>query len=496
MKRLRYRTCIFVCVVLALCQGELLLGQSRPEPKAIKITLLYLNDVNQFTAFDEGRRGSLGRVSTLRKELMKTQPNVLFVHAGNTLSPSSILTDYKGQQMVDAWNAIGLDIAGVGARDFDIGEEELRQRIVQSRFRWVASNFDGRSWEISDREIRQFEGVKIGFFSVLSPKLVLRKSPNIRIRNPVDSASETVKALQKDGVNIIIALTTMNLREDRDLVQRVPGIDVVIGANAVTMVQMIAGRTPIFKTSGNARELGFLDLTVNAQTGKLESIDSRMILVTSQIPEDPQFSLVTNKYSKDLFPGPPGGTTTVELDATRLSNSSRETNVGNLLTDIMRDQADTDVAIINGGAIGLDALISPGRLTYSELSGLLPNSGDLIKVSVSGSTLRQLLEDSVSEVESDVPSGTFPQVSGMYFTFTTSRPPNSRVLNVSIKGEPLKDTKTYTLATFSNISIAASLVNLPHTSGKSLIKILLDELSPDKQVSPKVQGRIIQLLKN
>jgi 2',3'-cyclic-nucleotide 2'-phosphodiesterase (5'-nucleotidase family) len=162
----------------------------------------------------------------------------------------------------------------------------------------------------------------------------------------------------------------------------------------------------------------------------------------------------------------------------------------------MRDQADTDVAIINGGAIGLDALISPGRLTYSELSGLLPNSGDLIKVSVSGSTLRQLLEDSVSEVESDVPSGTFPQVSGMYFTFTTSRPPNSRVLNVSIKGEPLKDTKTYTLATFSNISIASSLVNLPHTSGKSLIKILLDELSPDKQVSPKVQGRIIQLLKN
>src|SRR5688572_18678511 len=97
----------------------------------VRITLLQVNDVYQFAPVDGGARGGLARVATLRKKILAESPHTLFLMAGDTISPSIESNTYKGAQMIEAWNAAGLDYATLGNHEFDFGPEVLLQRMSE-----------------------------------------------------------------------------------------------------------------------------------------------------------------------------------------------------------------------------------------------------------------------------------------------------------------------------------------------------------------------------
>src|SRR5262245_58717627 len=113
----------------------------------VKVTLLQVNDVYQFAPVDQGTRGGLGRVLTLRKSIQQENPNTLLLMSGDTISPSVESITYKGAQMIEAWNTIGLDYATFGNHEFDFGPDVLTQRVAESKFGWIAANVIDRSEE-------------------------------------------------------------------------------------------------------------------------------------------------------------------------------------------------------------------------------------------------------------------------------------------------------------------------------------------------------------
>ena len=111
----------------------------------VRVTLLQVNDVYQFTPDTDGK-GGLARVLTLSKSIKAENPNTLFLLAGDTISPSVESITYKGAQMIEAWNAIGLDYATFGNHEFDFGPDVLRDRISDSKFCWFSANvFDNKT---------------------------------------------------------------------------------------------------------------------------------------------------------------------------------------------------------------------------------------------------------------------------------------------------------------------------------------------------------------
>ena len=103
----------------------------------VKVTLLQVNDVYQFAPVDQGTRGGLGRIMTLKKSIQQENPNTLLLMSGDTISPSVESITYKGAQMIEAWNTIGLDYATFGNHEFDFGPDVLKQRIGESKFGWM-----------------------------------------------------------------------------------------------------------------------------------------------------------------------------------------------------------------------------------------------------------------------------------------------------------------------------------------------------------------------
>ena len=90
-------------IIVLRCQSCSLSAQQKPDC-TVRVTLLQVNDVYQFAPVDQGARGGLARVLTLKKAIEKESPNTLFLLSGDTISPSVESITYKGAQMIDAWN--------------------------------------------------------------------------------------------------------------------------------------------------------------------------------------------------------------------------------------------------------------------------------------------------------------------------------------------------------------------------------------------------------
>ena len=155
----------------------------------VRVTLLQVNDVYQFMPVDQNTTGGLARLMTLRKKYQTQNPNTLFLLAGDTISPSVESITYKGAQMIEAWNAIGLDYATFGNHEFDFGPDVLKQRIQESKFGWIAANVidttTGKPFGgVEPYVIREFGGVKIGIFGLVLPetKTTSRPGPNVEFR--------------------------------------------------------------------------------------------------------------------------------------------------------------------------------------------------------------------------------------------------------------------------------------------------------------------------
>src|SRR3954470_5885594 len=102
----RQRLALLLLLVFAVTFP--LSAQQKPDC-TVRVTLLQVNDVYQFAPVDQGARGGLARVLTLKKTIEKESPHTLFLLSGDTISPSVESITYKGAQMIDAWNTLGLD---------------------------------------------------------------------------------------------------------------------------------------------------------------------------------------------------------------------------------------------------------------------------------------------------------------------------------------------------------------------------------------------------
>ena len=479
--------------------------------ETIRVTILHVNDVYQFAPVDNGERGGLARILTLKKQIKQENPNTIFTFGGDTLSPSVETRTYKGAQMIDAWNAVGLDFAVFGNHEFDIKTAELLARMKESKFQWLGANvIDTKTNKIfADTPpfvIKDFGGVKVGFIGLLLPETKETSSmeASLTVKNYCETAKEIVPKIRAAGANAIVGLTHLFMFQDKELA-KCADFDLILGGHEHTLLQSSSNGTPIFKMTADARELGRFNLNFNKQTKRLESIDWEIIPVTDKIPDAPEFAAVFDKYKELLQKlSEPVGLSGVFLDALSLSNRTKETNIGNFIADAYRNAAKSDVALVNGGSIRADLTYNPGVLTKRDVLSILPFNNPIVKVEISGKTLREVLEHGVARSAEDNEPGRFPQISGMNFKYDASKPAGNRVTEIIISGKPLDEKKNYTLATsdflvsrggdgYTMFKDAKILLKAEVAPKDSEVFEAAIRNAPNKTIAPKLEGRIVKI---
>lgn len=450
-----YQTALFVLFAVLLNSFAAFAQTAAKADCSVRVTILHVNDVYQFVPVEGGTRGGLARLQTLKKQAVHDNPNTIFTLGGDTISPSVESITYKGAQMIDAWNAVGLDLAVFGNHEFDFGADVLRQRIKESNFPWLGANVVDNSsatktLDEKHREfvIKEFEGVKVGFIGLVLPESKTTSKPgaNIDFTDYCEMAKKLVPEMRKQGANVVIGLTHLAMNQDKELAQCAE-FDLILGGHEHTLLQSSSKGTPIFKMTADAREMGKFNLSINRQTGRLESMDWEIIPVNEKIQPAPEFAAISDKY-KDLLTklSQTVGTSRVRLNAMSAENRQQETNIADFIADSFREALKADAALLNGGSIRADLLFEPGTLTERDVLSILPFGTSIVKIELSGAQVKAALEHGVSLSAETTEPGRFPQVSGIRYAFDASRKVGDRITEVSVNNQPLDLKKTYTLA--------------------------------------------------
>lgn len=381
------------------------------------ITFLQFNDVYEITPVSGGNVGGLARVATLRKQLLAENPHTYTILAGDFFSPSALGTAkvegevFAGKQMVAVLNALGLDYATFGNHEFDLKEKDFLARLKESKFKWFSSNvFDaaGNPFpKVSDTEIINVKTgsniIKIGLIGVT----IDSNRPNyVTYTDPIEAAKEQVKSL-KGKVDIIVAVTHLNLALDQKLAETVPEIDLILGGHEHENIQQWRGDdlTPLFKADSNVRTVYVHNLRYNSADKKLE-VNSKIQPITAKIAEDKETNKVVREWvDKGFAAFRAGGFEPEEIVAeVSMPLDGLEASVRNkstLLTEViakgmLKEVKDADLAIFNGGSIRIDDVIPPGPVTQYDVIRILPFGGKVVGVELEGNVLKRVLEQGLA----------------------------------------------------------------------------------------------------
>ena len=394
------------------------------------LQFLLVNDVYVGDTLKTGL-GGLARVARLKQELERDGP-VLFMLAGDFLSPSLLTRWYDGRQMIEMFNAARLDYATFGNHEFDISADSLTRFIADSRFRWTSANCfrtDGSRFPgVSPWDTLTVEGRRIGIFGVT----LVDQYPRARCTSPDSAAVAAVRTLKAANAEIIIGLTHLSRAEDSVILAANPAIDFILGGHEHDWQRVTIGDRHVLKADQNSESA---QLMVVPHGGAPRS--HRLIVVDARLQHDPVTEAVVRRWqdsaTKRVGPEVVVGTVRAPLEARSQIQRRNETALGNLVADAFRHRMKTDVALVNSGTLRLDDVIQPGPLTNHAIRTLLPfpDMTPVVAFPLTGARLREMLEHSVSRPG----HGAFLQVSGIRFTWDPALPQGKRLVGDVLRAD-------------------------------------------------------------
>ena len=484
--------------------GRIVLPQQE-EPSSPRagapLTILQVNDVYSTVPIDGA--GGLARVATYKQQFVSAGRTPLLVLAGDFLSPSVASSVFKGEQMVAALNAAGLDIATLGNHEFDFGVDVLIERMGQAKWQWVISNvIDTNTGKPIGGAlpylVRTFGALKVGFIGLCltTDEISRDKLTHVRLIDPMEAAGTYLPVLKREGANVIVAITHLAFSDDRALAERFPEIDLIVGGHEHHPIAAVENKTFISKAGSDAKFVARIDVDRRA-SGTVERL-YELVPITSALPDDERTAEVVKSYETRLGAelDTVVGTSRVPLDADTVRLRAAETNLGDLFADAMRANAQSDITIVNAGSIRGDRVFQAGPLARRTLVEMHPFGGVVCKVEVTGRVVLQAVTNGVSRMPAT--DGRFPQVSGLTMRVDPRAPPETRVSDVRVNGAPLDVNKTYTVAITDYMlkggdgyaMFVGQRVLVGAEAGDLIVAALEKYVAAKHEVAPAVEGRI------
>ncbi len=220
---------------------------------------------------------------------------------------------------MEGLNRLGLSLYNVGTSDLLLGEKELRSLMDHSRFPWLSANLQtaGGSFFTRRALIREEDGLRVGYFGLLAAA-ALQEEPGrrdeFRVLEPLAVAREMTAYLRREECDLVVALTSLGLEEDRRLAAAVPGIDLVFGgfSRGLTLHPERAGNALLLQAGSKGTHLGRLEATLppGSAQGWTEAGDQEhpggrrfrweLVPLAQTIADDPDMTALLGRYQDEL----------------------------------------------------------------------------------------------------------------------------------------------------------------------------------------------------
>jgi len=409
--------------------------------------------------------GGLARLATLIEAERQDMSACLLLDGGDLFQGTPFFNFFHGAAEVRCLSEMAYDAMVLGNHELDEGAFNVwKQMHDHAGFAFLGSNVEVKSWvktdpiDMSDSSwvplgrpyiLARAGNLRIGLIGVTTEDLPWIVSPgrleNVRVQPIID----TVRRLMTDlrpRADLVVVLSHSGVPADSLLALAVPGIDVIVGGHSHTALETAVlvrnpandngiGGTLIVQAGQWGQFLGRLDLDVADK--KINSWQSRLLPVTSKLREDRKIRTLVGLYADTLGPLVNEVLTECRTSMFNADARLRETSLGNLITDLMRQSGPVDIAVQNGGGLRGDLVAGPVRVR--DIFTILPFDNTLVELTLDGRGVLCLLEESVVKVG----DGGFLSVSGLTFRATS----DGRVADVHVGERPLDPDASYRLVT-------------------------------------------------
>ncbi len=445
--------CLFLPIIAALHCAAL------PARAAEKLTILHINDFHGrvFPLSDkqaDGMRpmgGAAYLAAMIETERARNPRGVILLSAGDMFQGTPISDVFQGRPVLEMMNGLHFDAMTLGNHEFDWGRTALAGTIKNAAFPMLSANIVDRAGNflsgVRPYIIVQRKGIKIAVIGLTTPETVYAtKAENVRdltFLDPVAVLPRLLTEVKRKGAVLVVLLTHLGLDEDKRLAASVEGVDVIVGGHSHTVVTdpVTVGRTLIVQAGFYGLYLGVLELTIDERTGRIETATTQGELkAVSAGPHDPfdgQVARIADGYREKtgaIFRQVVG-----EAGVALTRHADRESVLGDVVADAMRESAGTEIAIQNSGALRAD--IPAGRITMEQVYTALPFDDVLVAMDLSGAALLGLCEKSIARNKGML------QVSGMEVRYHAGGAGKKWGTEVRVNGVPLDASRMYRVVT-------------------------------------------------
>jgi 2',3'-cyclic-nucleotide 2'-phosphodiesterase (5'-nucleotidase family) len=178
----------------------------------------------------------------LRTRRMHLNRSGLLLDAGDAISAGNITFKPGGEPILDLMNEVGYDAMTVGNREFHFSAVGFRTKLNRARFPVLCANVRAKTDEqLPVQPAVHFapSGIRVTVFGLTVPmiteRMMSRHASAWVFDDPLKTAEKIVPPLRED-CDLLICLSHIGIGRDRELLQRVPGIDLLIGGHTHAVV--------------------------------------------------------------------------------------------------------------------------------------------------------------------------------------------------------------------------------------------------------------------
>ncbi|MBT5014349.1 MAG: thiosulfohydrolase SoxB [Rhodospirillaceae bacterium] len=434
-----------------------------------------------------GRIGGLANMATLIKAIRAERPdNTLLVDNGDTWQGSYTALQSNGQDMVDAMNALGVDVM-TGHWEFTLGAERVKELVEKLDFPFLAGN-------VRDTEFEEpvFESTKFFERGGVNIAVIGQAFPYTPIANPRYMIPEWAFGIQEDivrghveaaraaGAELVVMASHDGFDVDRKLASRVDGIDVILTGHTHDAIPAVinVNDTLLIATGSHGKFLGRLDLEIKNK--KIVNYNYKLMPIFSDvITPDPEIAAVVDKIR-----APHADKLNTVLGKTE-SLLYRRGNLNGTFDDLicqaMIEERDAEIALSPGFRWG--RTLPPGSdITvddvFTQTAISYPNC---YRSEMTGELLKTILEDVADNLYNIDPyyqqGGDMVRVGGMGYAIDPHKPMGSRISEMThLKtGQLIEPSKTYVVSGWASVNEG--------TQGPPVYDVVMDYIRKKKVIN-------------
>lgn len=415
-----------------------------------------------------GRMGGFAHLATLIKQLKASRPGALLLDGGDTWQGSATALWTKGQDMVDAALALGVEVM-TGHWEMTLGQERVQEVInkdFKGKIEFIAQNI--KTSDFGDEvfpayTLRNMNGISVAIIGQAFPYTPIANPgyliPNWTFGIQEENLQKTINEVQSKGAKVIVLLSHNGMDVDLKLASRVRGLHAILGGHThdgvpnPISVKNAGGITLVTNAGSNGKYLGVLDFDVKGGQPvdfryKLLPVFSN--LIKADVSMQQLIQKVRKPYEKKLQER------LAMTDDLLYRRGNFNGSFDQVILDGLMAQKNAEIAfspgfrwgtsLLPGQAITMENLLDQTAITYPYTTVNM----------MTGEMIKTILEDVADNLFNPDPyyqqGGDMVRVGGLQYSIRPKEGMGKRISDMRLDGQLIDANKTYKVAGWAPVS--------------------------------------------